>query len=85
MKVVKTTFAIILSLILCTATYLQAEPAPAKEESVSAQTKPASAKDDDILPVYREGWRIVVAPYMWIPGAGQMPQKGFKSKMIRKD
>ncbi len=69
MKVVKTTFAIILSLILGTATYLQAEPAPAKEESVSAQTKPASAKDDDILPVYREGWRIVVAPYMWIPGA----------------
>jgi hypothetical protein len=79
MKVVKTTFAIILSLILCTATYLQAEPA--KEESESAQTKPASAKDDDILPVYREGWRIVVAPYMWIPGSNlNINQEGVTTK-----
>jgi hypothetical protein len=79
MKVVKTTFAIILSLILCTATYLQAEPA--KEDSVSTKEKTAPAKDDDLLPFDKEGWRIVVAPYMWIPGANlNINQEGVTTK-----
>ena len=83
MKVVKTTFAIILSLFFCTATYLQAEPALAKEESVSAQTKQASAKDDDRLPIFKEGWQIFVAPYMWIPGSNLSINQG--GAIIRDD
>jgi hypothetical protein len=81
MKVVKTTVAIILFLSLCTAAYPLEKPGPAKEESVSAQTKPASAKDEDILPIYRKGWRIVVAPYMWIPGSNlNINQEGVTTK-----
>jgi len=76
MKLVKTMFAIILSLILCTATYLQAEPGADKGESVSAKQKAAPAKDDDRLPIYQEGWRIVVAPYMWIPGSNLTINQG---------
>jgi hypothetical protein len=28
-----------------------------------------TAKEDDRLPIYKEGWQFMVAPYMWIPGA----------------
>jgi hypothetical protein len=81
MKVLKTTIFIILFLSLCTAAYPLEKPDAAKEESVSAQAKPASAKDDDILPVYREGWQIIVAPYMWIPGSNlNITQEGVTTK-----
>jgi len=69
MKAFKTMIALILLLSLCTAAYSEAEPGPAKGESVAAPEKPAPAKDDDRLPIFKEGWQIFVAPYMWIPGA----------------
>ena len=69
MKVLRTTIFIILFLSLCTAAYPREEPGAAKGESVSIKEKAAPAKDDDLLPFGREGWRIVVAPYMWIPGS----------------
>ena len=27
-----------------------------------------TAKDDDRLPIYKEGWQFFLAPYLWIPG-----------------
>jgi hypothetical protein len=57
----KTTLIIILLLIWCS-------PAYAEEEPGSAQEKAGTAKDDDRLPIYREGWQFFLAPYLWIPG-----------------
>ncbi len=69
MKVLKTAIAIILLLSISTAAYSQKEPDPATGESVSAQEKTAPAKDDDRLPIFKEGWQFFLAPYLWIPGA----------------
>ena len=81
MRVVKNTIAIILFLSLITATYSQAVPGPAKGESVSTKEKAAPPKDDDLLPFEKEGWRIVVAPYMWIPGSNlTINQEGSTTK-----
>jgi hypothetical protein len=68
MKVVKTAVAVILFLSLCTAAYPLDKPDAAKGESVSIKEKAAPAKDDDLPPIFQEGWRIIVAPYLWIPG-----------------
>jgi hypothetical protein len=65
----KTTFIIILLLVSCTAAYSQEEPGSVKEESISAKEKAGSAKEDDRLPIYKEGWQFFLAPYLWIPGA----------------
>ncbi len=57
----KTTLIIILLLIWCS-------PAYSEEEPGSAQEKAGTGKDDDRLPIYREGWQFFLAPYLWIPG-----------------
>jgi hypothetical protein len=81
MKVVKTTVAIILFLSLCTAAYPLEAPGSAKGESASAPKKQVVSKDDDLLPFEKEGWRIVVAPYMWIPGSNlNINQGGVSTK-----
>lgn len=67
MKVLKTAIAIILLLSLSATAYSQEEPATG--ESISAQEKAAPVKDDDRIPLYKEGWQVLVAPYLWIPGA----------------
>jgi hypothetical protein len=43
-------------------------PIPQNEPSAAAE-KAATPKDDDRLPIYKEGWQFFVAPYLWIPGA----------------
>jgi hypothetical protein len=68
MKGLKTTIMIILVLVFSTAAYSQ-ELALATEQPTSAQEKAAKAKDDDLLPIYKQGWQFIVAPYLWIPGA----------------
>ena len=65
---VKKTIAILLFLSLSAVTYAQAEPGPAKGESESTKEKATPAQDDDRPPIFQEGWRIIVAPYLWIPG-----------------
>jgi hypothetical protein len=67
MKGLKTTIIITLVLIFSTAAYSQ-ELALATEQPTSAQEKAAKAKDDDLLPIYKQGWQFIVAPYLWIPG-----------------
>jgi hypothetical protein len=69
MKALQTAIAIILLLSLSATAYSQKEIDQATIESVSAQEKAAPAKDDDRLPIYKEGWQFFVAPYLWIPGA----------------
>ena len=68
MRTLKTAIIIILLLVLCTAAYSQ-EPGAAKEQPGSTQEKATAAKEDDRLPIYKEGWQFFLAPYLWIPGA----------------
>jgi hypothetical protein len=67
MRTLKTGATMILLLFWCTAAYSQ-EPGPAKEQPGSAQEQATAAKDDDRLPIYKEGWQFFLAPYLWIPG-----------------
>ena len=69
MRGLKATIIIILSLFLSTAAYSQEKPGPTKEEPAVAQEKAAAAKEDDRLPIQKEGWQFFLAPYLWIPGA----------------
>ena len=48
---------------------LAAETPTPQNEPGSAQEKSTAAKEDDRLPIYKEGWQFFLAPYMWIPGA----------------
>jgi hypothetical protein len=66
---VRSAISIILLLVLGTAAYAQENPATTKGESGAAQEKATAAKEDDRLPLYKEGWQFFVAPYLWIPGA----------------
>jgi hypothetical protein len=52
----------------CMAAYSQEEPGSVKEQPSPTQEKAGAAKDDDRLPIYREGWQFFLAPYLWIPG-----------------
>ena len=42
-------------------------PIPPNEPGAVA-AKTDTAKEDDRLPIYREGWQFFVAPYLWVPG-----------------
>ena len=68
MRTLKTAATIILLLFWCTAAYSQEEPATAKGEPGSAPEKSTAAKEDDRLPIYKEGWQFFLAPYLWISG-----------------
>ena len=69
MRVLKTAIIIIFLLSLGTVAFSQEEAGTTKEPSDSAQEKATIAKEDDRLPIYKEGWQFFVAPYLWIPGA----------------
>jgi hypothetical protein len=69
MRGLKATIIIILSLFLSTAAYSQEKPGPNKDEPGVTQEKATATKDDDRLPIYKEGWQFILAPYLWIPGA----------------
>ena len=40
-----------------------------QNEPGSVTEKTDTAKEDDRLPIYKEGWQFFLAPYLWIPGA----------------
>ncbi len=67
MRVLETTIAILLLLSLGTAAYPQEEQGPGKEEP-GTQEKATATKDEDRLPINKEGWQFFLAPYLWIPG-----------------
>ena len=69
MRGLKATMIIILLLFLSTTAYSQEKPGPTKEEPEVTQEKATAAKEDDRLPIYKEGWQFFLAPYLWIPGA----------------
>ncbi len=48
---------------------LAADTSPPQNEPGSATEKAATPKEDDRLPIYKEGWQFIVAPYLWVPGA----------------
>jgi hypothetical protein len=68
MRRCKITLVIILLLFLCPTAYSQEEPGSVKEGPDPAQEKTSAAKEDDRLPIYKEGWQFFLAPYLWIPG-----------------
>jgi hypothetical protein len=63
-----TTTLIILSLFLSTTAYSQEKPDPVKERISPTEEQVAPAKEDDRLPLFKEGWQFFLAPYLWIPG-----------------
>jgi hypothetical protein len=63
----KTTLIIMLLLIWCSAGYSQ-ELGSAKEQPGTAKEESVSTKEDDRLPIQKEGWQFFLAPYLWIPG-----------------
>lgn len=65
----KTTLIIILLLVWCTCAYAQEEPASVREVSGFASEEATAVKDDDRLPIYKQGWQFFLAPYLWVPGA----------------
>jgi hypothetical protein len=69
MRGLKTAIAIMLLIVIGSPAYAQEEPATTKGEPGSSQEKTTAAKEDDRLPIYKEGWQFFVAPYLWIPGA----------------
>jgi hypothetical protein len=62
MKGLKTAILIIVVLVFCATAYSQ-------EGAVPSQDKAPAAREDNLLPIYKEGWQFFVAPYVWIPGA----------------
>ena len=40
-----------------------------QEGAVPSQDKTAAAREEDLLPIYKQGRQFIVAPYLWIPGA----------------
>jgi hypothetical protein len=69
MRGLKATIIIILSLFLSTAAYSQEKPESTKDEPGVTREQATAAKEDDRLPIYKEGWQFFLAPYLWIPGA----------------
>jgi hypothetical protein len=68
MKGLKTAIMIIIVLVFSRAAYSQ-ELAIPTERPTLAQEKAAKAKDDGRLPIYKKGWQVFLAPYLWVPGA----------------
>jgi hypothetical protein len=62
MKALKAAFIIIMVLGFCTT-------ANSQEGAVPSQDKTAAAQEDNLLPIYKQGWQFFVAPYVWVPGA----------------
>jgi len=60
-KGLKATILIIMVLVFCSTAYSQ-------EGAVASQGKAAAAPEDNLLPIYKEGWQFFVAPYVWLPG-----------------
>jgi hypothetical protein len=76
--------SIILLLWFCSAACALPEPAAGEGRPSSAQEKSTGVKDDDTLPIYKEGWQFFLAPYLWVPGAHLdfSHQGGFKGTIV---
>jgi hypothetical protein len=62
MKGLKATVLIIMVLTFCATAFSQEGAVPSQEKTTAAQEK-------NLLPIYKQGWQFIVAPYLWIPGA----------------
>ncbi|MGO9581108.1 MAG: hypothetical protein ACLP2P_17065 [Desulfobaccales bacterium] len=61
----------LLSFLLVTLNWragLAADPAISRNEPGSVAEKTDTPKEDDRLPIQKEGWQFFLAPYLWIPG-----------------
>jgi hypothetical protein len=53
-----------LALVLNTVGFAQTAAEPAHAASISSE-------QDNRLPIYREGWQVFIAPYVWVGGSNQ--------------
>ncbi len=61
----------LLSFLLVTLNWragLAADPAIPRNEPGSVTEKTDTPKEDDRLPIQKEGWQFFLAPYLWVPG-----------------
>ena len=61
MKGLQATIIIIMVLVFGATAYSQ-------EGAVAGQDKTAATQEDNLLPIYKQGWQFFVAPYLWVPG-----------------
>ena len=61
MKVWTAAILIIMVLVFGATAYSQEGAGP-------GQDKTAAAQEDNLLPIYQQGWQFFLAPYLWIPG-----------------
>jgi hypothetical protein len=54
---------------MSTAANSQEKLAATAGEPGLGQEKAAAAKEDDRLPIFKEGWQFFIAPYLWVTGA----------------
>ena len=69
MKMLKTIITCIMLLLLGVVGYAKAELDPIKETTNATVAKTESSKEDNRLAIYKEGWQIFIAPYVWVPGS----------------
>jgi len=55
--------------ILITMVFVFCATAFSQEGAGLNQDKAAAAQEDNLLPIYKEGWQFFVAPYVWVSGA----------------
>jgi hypothetical protein len=60
---------IIVLLIWCTGACPQEKVTASQGKSISTKEPVDSTREDDRLPIYKEGWQVFLAPYLWVPGA----------------
>ena len=64
--------AALVSVLLMTLTFragLAADTSIPQNEPGNVTGKTDTAKEDDRLPIYKDGWQFFLGPYLWIPGA----------------
>ena len=64
----KTVIIVILFLLLNPVAYTQEAGAPGPETAGARPDQAGQAKEANRLPLEKEGWQFIVAPYLWLPG-----------------
>jgi len=64
----RTSLIVILLLAFAWSSLLRAAEEPRTPPAGAAPKTSGPAKEDDRLPIYKEGWQFFLAPYLWVPG-----------------
>lgn len=84
MKMLKLTITISLLLVWCSVVY-SLDKTVTTEATGAPPEKTRAVKDDNRLPIYKEGWQFIVAPYFWMIGVhlnNGVTKGGFSSSTV---